>query len=91
MLVKIVIIRFIYVVQKYSMQMQEEVGNMMNTDELLQAINVMLDEKLRETEHNLKDYIDQRLHDSENMILNEVDRVQEKNNEKFNNLKFQAM
>lgn len=51
---------------------------MMNTDELLQAINVMLDEKLRETEHNLKDYIDQRLHDSENMILNEVDRVQEK-------------
>lgn len=64
---------------------------MMNTDELLQAINVMLDEKLRETEQNLKDYIDQRLHDSENMILNEVDRVQEKTNEKFNNLKFQAM
>lgn len=49
---------------------------MMNTDELLQAINVMLDEKLRETEHNLKDYIDQRLNDSENMILNEVDRIQ---------------
>lgn len=64
---------------------------MMNTDELLQAINVMLDEKLRETEQNLKDYINQRLHDSENMILNEVDRVQEKTNEKFNNLKFQAM
>lgn len=64
---------------------------MMNTDELLQAINVMLDEKLRETEQNLKDYIDQRLHDSENMILNEVDRVQEKTNEKFNNLKFQAL
>lgn len=70
---------------------KEVSGNMMNTDELLQAINVMLDEKLRETEHNLKDYIDQRLHDSENMILNEVDRVQEKTNEKFNNLQFQAI
>lgn len=70
---------------------KEAGGSMMNTDELLQAINVMLDEKLRETEHNLKDYIDQRLHDSENMILNEVDRVQEKTNEKFNNLQFQAI
>lgn len=31
------------------------------------------------------------LKNSENMILNEVDRVQEKTNEKFNNLKFRVM
>lgn len=46
---------------------------------------------LIETEQSLKTYVDERLHESENMILNEVDRVQEKTNEKFNNLKFRVM
>lgn len=46
---------------------------------------------LQASEQNLKNYVDQRLRESENMILNEVDRVQEKTNEKFNNLKLRVM
>lgn len=68
----------------------------MNEKELLQAISNMIDEKLKPIYTRL-DNIDNNmvtkadLRESENMILNELDTVQEKTNQKFNNLKLKVM
>lgn len=68
----------------------------MNEKELLQAISNMIDEKLKpiytrldNIEKNMVTKAD--LRESENMILNELDTVQEKTNQKFNNLKLKVM
>lgn len=68
----------------------------MNEKELLQAISNMIDEKLKpiytrldNIENNMVTKAD--LRESENMILNELDTVQEKTNQKFNNLKLKVM
>jgi len=68
----------------------------MNEKELLQAISNIIDEKLKpiytrldNIEKNMVTKAD--LRESENMILNELDTVQEKTNQKFNNLKLKVM
>lgn len=68
----------------------------MNEKELLQAISNIIDEKLKpiytrldNIENNMVTKAD--LRESENMILNELDTVQEKTNQKFNNLKLKVM
>lgn len=68
----------------------------MTDNELLQAISNMIDEKLEpiykrldNIENNMVTKND--LIKSENMILSELDTVQEKTNQKFQNLKFKVM
>ena len=68
----------------------------MNEKELLQAISNIIDENLKpiytrldNIEKNMVTKAD--LRESENMILNELDTVQEKTNQKFNNLKLKVM
>ena len=68
----------------------------MTDKELLQAISDMIDEKLEpiykrldNIENNMVTKND--LIKSENMILGELDTVQEKTNQKFQNLKFKVM
>lgn len=75
----------------------------MTDNELLQALSKMIDKKLEPIKSEIADMkseisdikndmvTKEDLKKSENMILNEVDRVQEKTNEKFNNLKFRVM
>lgn len=52
-----------------------------------------MDERLLNVENNMvtKDYLEKQLKKSENMILNEIDRVQEKTNEKFKNMQFSIL
>ena len=68
----------------------------MTDKELLQAISDMIDEKLEpiykrldNIENNMVTKND--LVKSENMILSELDIIQEKTNQKFQNLKFKVM
>lgn len=68
----------------------------MNEKELLQAISSIIDEKLKPLQDDIKTIkktmvTKDDLHESENMILNELDTVQEKTNQKFNNLKLKVM
>lgn len=79
----------------YTKQKQSEV-NGVTDNELLQALSEMIDKKLEPIKSEISDIkknmvTKEDLKESENMILNEVDRVQEKTNEKFNNLKFRVM
>lgn len=68
----------------------------MTDNELLQAISDMIDQKLEPVykrlnniENNMVTKDD--LVKSENMILSELDIIQEKTNQKFQNLKFKVM
>ena len=68
----------------------------MTDEELLQAISNMIDQKLEpiykrlnNIENNMVTKDD--LVKSENMILSELDIIQEKTNQKFQNLKFKVM
>ena len=68
----------------------------MTDEELLQAISDMIDQKLEPVykrldniENNMVTKDD--LVKSENMILSELDIIQEKTNQKFQNLKFKVM
>lgn len=68
----------------------------MTDKELLQAISNMIDQKLEpiykrlnNIENNMVTKDD--LVKSENMILSELDIIQEKTNQKFQNLKFKVM
>lgn len=68
----------------------------MTDKELLQAISDMIDQKLEPVykrlnniENNMVTKDD--LVKSENMILSELDIIQEKTNQKFQNLKFKVM
>lgn len=68
----------------------------MTDNELLQAISDMIDQKLEPVykrlnniENNMATKGD--LVKSENMILSELDIIQEKTNQKFQNLKFKVM
>lgn len=68
----------------------------MNEKELLQAFSKMIDEKLKPLQDDIetikKTMVTKAdLRESENMILNELDTVQEKTNQKFNNLKLKVM
>lgn len=68
----------------------------MNEKELLQAFSKMIDEKLKPLQDDIetikKTMVTKAdLRESENMILNELDTVQEKTNQKFNNLKLKIM
>ena len=69
---------------------KSEISDMKNEMDNMKS-QMVTKSDLQASEQNLKNYVDQRLRESENMILNEVDRVQEKTNEKFNNLKLRVM